>query len=320
MIAAVTAGWRMTNASASWISVMPGLVGELRERVGGVELALVRRDREVVALREHRARAATSRSSAPLRHLPDSQPPASGLHGITPMPWRRQVGSTSASIPRTRIEYGGCSQTKRSRPRRSATHCASTIGSRRERRGADVADLARRDEVGQRAERLVDVGVGLGAVDLVEVDPVGAEPAQAVLDLAHDPAARVAELVRVVAHRAVDLRGEHDVVAPAAGQRLADDLLGLAARVDVGGVDEVDAGVERAVDDADRLVVVGVAPGAEHHRAEAERADLHAGAAERAVLHARRRYRSGATGPERVTIAVRAGGLQCGPLDCFQFS
>jgi len=25
------------------------------------------------------------------------------------------------------MEYGGCSQTKRSRPRRSATHCASTI-------------------------------------------------------------------------------------------------------------------------------------------------------------------------------------------------
>jgi hypothetical protein len=41
-------------------------------------------------------------------------------------------------------------------------------------------------------------------------------------------------------------------------------------RVDVGGVDEVDPGVERAVDDADALVVVFVAPVAEHHRAEAE--------------------------------------------------
>ena len=60
-----------------------------------------------------------------------------------------------------------------------------------------------------------------------------------------------------VAHRAVHLRREHDVVA-AALQRLADDLLRLAARVDVGGVDEVDPGVERAVDDPDRLVVVGL--------------------------------------------------------------
>jgi aryl-alcohol dehydrogenase-like predicted oxidoreductase len=32
-----------------------------------------------------------------------------------------------------------------------------------------------------------------------------------------DPAARVAELVGVVAHRAVDLGGQDDVVAPAAG-------------------------------------------------------------------------------------------------------
>jgi hypothetical protein len=38
----------------------------------------------------------------------------------------------------------------------------------------------------------------------------------------------------------------------------------------VGGVDEVDPGVQGAVDDARRVVVVGVAPGADHHRAEAE--------------------------------------------------
>ena len=81
------------------------------------------------------------------------------------------------------------------------------------------------------------------------------------------------------------LGGEHDVVAAAAGERLADDLLRLAARVDVGGVDEVDAGVEGRVDDRDALVVVRVAPGAEHHRPEAERGDLDAGAAERAVVH-----------------------------------
>ena len=42
-------------------------------------------------------------------------------------------------------------------------------------------------------------------------------------------------------------------------ERLADDLLGFA--VGVGGVDEVDPGVQRLVDDADRVVVVGVADG-----------------------------------------------------------
>jgi len=83
----------------------------------------------------------------------------------------------------------------------------------------------------------------------------------------------------------VELGGEDHVVAPPPGQCLADDFLGLALPVDVGGVDEVDPGVERRVDDPDRLVVVRVAPCAEHHRAEAELADRHAGATQLAMLH-----------------------------------
>src|SRR5207247_7375689 len=82
-----------------------------------------------------------------------------------------------------------------------------------------------------------------------------------------------------------ELGGEDDVVAAAAGERLADDLLGLASRVDICGVDEVDTGAEGGVDDADAVVVVRVAPGAEHHGAEAQRADGDAGAAEGSVLH-----------------------------------
>ena len=67
----------------------------------------------------------------------------------------------------------------------------------------------------------------LGAMDLVEVDPVGAQASQALLDLVPDPAARVALPVSVGAHRAVHLRREHDVVALAL-QRGADDLFRLA--------------------------------------------------------------------------------------------
>ena len=144
------------------------------------------------------------------------------------------------------------------------------------------------DEVGERAERLLDVGVGLGAVYLVEVDPVGFQTFERALDLFDDPAPRVAGFIWIppapLAHRAVELGREHDIVA-APGERLADDLLGLALRVDVGGVHEVDSGVERRVDDPDRVVVIGVAPGAEHHRPETQRADLDSGASQRAVLH-----------------------------------
>jgi len=53
-----------------------------------------------------------------------------------------------------------------------------------------------------------------------------------------------------------DHAGEHDVIA-AALECLADDLLGFAAGIHVGGVDEVDPCVQGPVDDPDRVVVVG---------------------------------------------------------------
>jgi hypothetical protein len=123
-------------------------------------------------------------------------------------------------------------------------------------------------------------------VDLVEVDVVDAEPAQRTLDRFDQPAARAAAPVgAAVAHRAVALGGEHDVVAPAA-QRLADDPLGLTVTaVDVGGVDDVDPAVERATDDADALVGIGVAHRAEHHGAQAVGGDVDSGAAEGAGSH-----------------------------------
>ena len=79
------------------------------------------------------------------------------------------------------------------------------------------------DEVGQRAERLVDVGVRVGAVELVEIDPVGAEATQRVFDFGDDPAARTAAVVKVLVHRHPKLGRQHDVVASAL-ERLADDL------------------------------------------------------------------------------------------------
>ena len=158
----------------------------------------------------------------------------------------------------------------RARPRRSAAHWASTIC-----QPGKVDELKYRSflalEVGERAQRLLDVGLRLGPMDLIQVDVVGAEPAQAVLHLAHYSQPGVAPLVDALPHVAVHLAREHDVVA-AALQRTADDLLGLPGRVHVGRVDEVDAAVDGGVDVPHAVVHVGVAPPAEHHRAEAVRA------------------------------------------------
>ncbi len=158
-----------------------------------------------------------------------------------------------------------------------------TVG--REGRGAEVADLPRALQVGQGRERLLVAGRRVPTVDLVEVDVVDAEAAQAVVERGEKPAARAAPVVAPVAHRQARLGGEHDVVA-AAGDGLADHLLGLAAVVRVGGVDEVDPGLKGCIDDGGDLVLGGTSDLlAEVHRAEHERADLNAGAAQGAVVH-----------------------------------
>src|SRR5690606_23432096 len=54
--------------------------------------------------------------------------------------------------------------------------------------------------------------------------------------------------------------GQRDAVA-AVGDRLADHLFAVSEAVDGGGVDERPAGVEKGVDRADRLLIVGAAPG-----------------------------------------------------------
>src|SRR5207249_11799493 len=102
-------------------------------------------------------------------------------------------------------------------------------------------------------------------MDLVQVDVIGTEPSERALDLAGDPQSRVAVLVLTGPHLPMDLRRENDLIASPL-ERLPDDLLSLAVGIDVRRVHDVDPGVERLVDDADAIVVVGV-PTAEIGRA-----------------------------------------------------
>ena len=94
---------------------------------------------------------------------------------------------------------------------------------------------------------------------LIQVDVIRLQAAQRILDLLHDPLPGAAAVVRPVVHRHEELRREHDVVA-ATLQGLADDLFRHTAGVHVSGVDEVDPGIECAMDDADRVGAVVVAP------------------------------------------------------------
>src|SRR5580658_9372051 len=119
---------------------------------------------------------------------------------------------------------------------------------------------------------------------LVQIDVVGLQAAQGSLKLTREPASRIASLVWVITHRQVRLGGKDDVVAPPF-KRLPDDFLRFASAIRIGRIDQVDSCIQSSVDDPDRVVVVGVAQCAKHHRAQTIGADFDARFSECAVLH-----------------------------------
>ena len=123
--------------------------------------------------------------------------------------------------------------------------------------------------------------VRVRVVELVQIDVVGLEVPEALLDLLHDAVAgRLAlQLGEVV------LGGDDRVAAPAL-ERLADVDLALAQAVGDRRVDEVDADVQALVDDPRALRGVGDALGVpEVVGPEADDRDVEAGVAELAVFH-----------------------------------
>ena len=119
---------------------------------------------------------------------------------------------------------------------------------------------------------------------IVEVDDVDAQAPERLLER---PAHRVRATVGGILSDA-ELGGEHDVLTTAARERLAD--LDLRIAVDLGGVEEVDAQVQGAMDERDGGGVVADAAAvdigdAEAHAAESDCGDRGPLTAERALLH-----------------------------------
>ena len=160
-------------------------------------------------------------------------------------------------------------------------------GGHPERRGdlprGEVADpqvehLALVDQVVERPERLVERGVRIGEVHVVEVDPVRAEAPEAPLDRLPDVAARPAGRVNVALASGAGELGRDDQLVAAVLHQAAEDLLRAPVRVGVRRVEEVDARVPAAREERRRRRVVRVA--AEGHGAEAEPRHLDPRAAE----------------------------------------
>ena len=127
--------------------------------------------------------------------------------------------------------------TKRARPSRSAVYsifanCQANIAD------AHVADLARAHHVVQRGDRLLDGRGIVEAVNLVEIHVIRAQPPQAIVDGVKDVLARESPEVGIVAHRLVNLGGDHNSVA--AADEIAEspphDLLANPDRIHIGGI------------------------------------------------------------------------------------
>src|ERR1700674_3260813 len=157
-------------------------------------------------------------------------------------------------------------------------------------RGAEVAGLACPHHVMERFQRLLDRRRGVPAMDLVEVDVVGAEAAQRAVDGVEDVFARQPAVIRTLAHRKEDLGGDDHLVALGeVAERPPQHLLAGAARVHVGGVEEVHAHLERPADERPALLFrqhpVAPLAAAIAHATEAETGDLESGTTQVDVVH-----------------------------------
>src|SRR5581483_11684623 len=150
---------------------------------------------------------------------------------------------------------------------------------RGEVRRADVAHLAGANELVEGPERLLERRDAVGAVVLVEVDVVDAQP----LERAVDRGAHV--LCRAPAgDPPAELRRDHGPVAPP-GERTAEQALALPVPVALRRVEERHPGAERGVDDRARAGPVDAA--AEHVAAEPDGRDDEVRGAEPPFPHAR---------------------------------
>ena len=155
-------------------------------------------------------------------------------------------------------------------------------------RAADVADLTGAHEIVERPQCFVERRREVGAVDLVEVDIVRTEPNETVLDRVQDVPAGETDGVGTRPRSAPRL-GRDDHVLACNSEILdcaAQNSLRLAFGIDIGGTEEVDAGVDRKAQKIRCRSLIELSddrpefsPSAEGHGAEANLRDKKACAA-----------------------------------------
>ena len=224
-------GLRSTQARAIWAMLTPRASARLCTRVDDRLVDSRSKDWTTLSVLERVALLAPGRARRPL---------PLGEYGPGRRPCRRTSPSVRARPARSRL-YWSCIDTNRvqppGRPRAGAWRTATPTSTTRRGSGP-----CRPYHVVQGRHGLLDRRLRVEAVDLVEVDVVGAEPRQRRVDLFEDGLAGQALPAGAVVHLPAHLGGEHDVFAPRVlRDRPADKLLRGAALVHVGGIPERDA-------------------------------------------------------------------------------
>ena len=150
-----------------------------------------------------------------------------------------------------------------------------------------MVDLALGDELCEGADGVLDRGVGVDTVLVVQVDAVGAEPLQRPLKRGADVIRAAVQVVGTAAGVGdeAELGGEYDLVA-AILDRPSDKLLVGERPVDLGGVDERHPQVERSMDGADGLGIVTARPAVSVGHAHGTQTDAgHVQSSQVDVLH-----------------------------------
>ena len=147
-------------------------------------------------------------------------------------------------------------------------------------------------------------------MDQVHVEAIGLQPRQALVDLLQDVPARQPAIVRPGPDRIEHLRAEEQLLPDRRSLRLqpsADVAFAAAAAVRVGGVEEIDAGIDRAIHQVERLRL-GLAH-AEKRRRRADAAEVAAAEPQARNLKAGRSQSSIVHGvePNRCSMAAHGG-------------
>jgi hypothetical protein len=139
----------------------------------------------------------------------------------------------------------------------------------------DITDFSGFDESVEGRQSFFDRREGVEPVHVIDVDVVDGEAPETVLAGSNEVMARGADIVGAFPHGEGSF-GRDQHAAAFASDGLAEDFFGQTIRVYVGGVKEIDVGVEADVDEARSFGDVTGAPGFEEFGAAAKRAGTEA--------------------------------------------